>query len=306
MPATPPEHAGDSAAADTSRIHDIGYRHYDGERLGRAYIRRSLFTQSLRGAYGLGRSAKSKVLPAMLLAAMCLPAAIIVAVTVYAKLRALPMQYTRYAIVLQAVIGLYLAAQAPQAVSRDLRFRTVPLYFSRPMERLDYVAAKFAAMAAALFVLTGTPLLILYVGALLAKLDFTTQSADFGKALLAAALLSLLLGGIGLVIAALTPRRGFGVAAVIAVLTLSYGAVSTVQAVAWGRGHTGVIGWLGLFSPITLIDGVQTWWLGASSSFVGGYGPPSAVAGVAYLIVVLALICGCFALLMRRYRKAGL
>ena len=128
MPATPPEHAGDSAEADTSRIHDIGYRHYDGERLGRAYIRRSLFTQSLRGAYGLGRSAKSKVLPAMLLAAMCLPAAIIVAVTVYAKLRALPMQYTRYAIVLQAVIGLYLAAQAPQAVSRQM---FVVGYFTR-------------------------------------------------------------------------------------------------------------------------------------------------------------------------------
>lgn len=287
-------------------LYDIGYRHYDGERLGRSYIRRALFSQSLRGAYGLGRSGKSKVLPMILFAAMCLPALILDAVTVYAHLHKPPVDYTRYAIYLQAVIGLFLAAQAPQAVSRDLRFKTVPLYFSRPLERIDYVAAKFAAMASALFLLTGIPLVVLYAGALLAKLDFWTQTAGFGKGLLSVALLSLLFGGIGLVLAALTPRRGFGVAAVIAVLVISYGAVSTLQGIAYSRGNDTVTGWLGLFSPVTLIDGVQTWWLGASSSFVGGYGPPDAVAGTVYLLVVLGLIAGTFALLMRRYRKVGL
>ncbi|MBV9022477.1 MAG: ABC transporter permease [Streptomycetaceae bacterium] len=291
---------------DASRIHDIGYRHYGGVRLARGYVRRSLYIQSLRGAYGLGRSAKSKILPMILFAVMCLPASIIVAVTVYTHLSKLPLEYTRYAIDLQTVIGLFTAAQAPQAVSRDLRFKTVPLYFCRPMERIDYVIAKYGAMASALFILTGVPLVILYVGALLAKLDLATQTAGFGKGLLAAALLSLLFGGIGLVIAALTPRRGFGVAAVIAVLILSYATVSSVQAVAYGQGHTGAISWLGLFSPITLIDGVQSWWLGATSSFVSGYGPPNAAVGVLYLLVVLGLIAGSFALLMRRYRKVGL
>ncbi|WP_208542995.1 hypothetical protein [Nocardioides euryhalodurans] len=33
----------------TGAIHDIGYRHYDGPRLGAAYIRRSLFVDTLRG-----------------------------------------------------------------------------------------------------------------------------------------------------------------------------------------------------------------------------------------------------------------
>ncbi|AEW95567.1 MULTISPECIES: ABC transporter permease subunit [Streptomycetaceae] len=289
-----------------SRIHDIGYRHYDGERLGRSYVRRSLFTQSLRGAYGLGRSAKSKVLPMILFAVMCAPALVIDAVAIYTHMTKLPIQYTSYPIYLQAVIGLYLAAQAPQSVSRDLRFKTVPLYFSRPMERVDYVVAKFGAMASALFLLTGVPLLILYIGALLGKLDFGAQTAGFGKGLLGVALLSLLFGGIGLVLAALTPRRGFGVAAVIAVLTISYGAVSSIQGVAFEQGNHAVIGWLGLFSPITLIGGVQSWWLGAQSEFVGGQGPGSALAGTVYLLVVLGLIAGSFALLMRRYRKVGL
>lgn len=296
----PPAHAGEQ-----TQIHNIGYRNYDGPRLGRAYARRSLFSQSLRGAYGLGRSAKSKVLPMILFAVMCVPAAIMVAVAVTTKANDLPLDYTRYAIVLQAVISLYLAAQAPQTVSRDLRFKTVPLYFSRPIEHSDYVRAKFAAMASALFVLTAAPLLVLYVGALLAKLDFADQTKGFAQGLVSVALLSLLFAGIALVVSAITPRRGFGIAAVIAVLTISYGAVSTVQAIAYEQGSTDAIAWLGLFSPITLIDGVQTAFLGATSAFPGGEGP-STGTGVIYVIVVLALIAGCYGAMMRRYRKVGL
>ncbi|SDK80509.1 ABC transporter permease subunit [Streptomyces indicus] len=288
-----------------TQIHNIGYRKYDGQRLGRAYARRSLYSQSLRGAYGLGRSAKSKVTPMILFAVMCVPAAIIVAVAVATNATKLPIEYTRYAIVTQAIIGLYLAAQAPQSVSRDLRFKTVPLYFSRPIERVDYVVAKFAAMATALFILTGAPVIVLYVGSLLAKMDFTTQTKGFAQGMVSVLLLSLLFAGIGLVMAALTPRRGFGVAAVIAVLTISFGAVSTVQAIADAQGSTGAVEWLGLFSPITLIDGVQTAFLGAGSSFPGAHGPGAGL-GLVYLLVVLALIAGSYGALMRRYRKAGL
>ncbi|MET7840570.1 ABC transporter permease subunit [Streptomyces sp. NPDC005356] len=292
-------------AGEQTRIHNIGYRHYDGPRLGRAYARRSLFSQSLRGAYGLGRSAKSKVLPMLLFVVMCVPALIMVAVAVTTKMKDLPVDYTRYAILLQAVIGLYLASQAPQSVSRDLRFKTVPLYFSRPIERGDYVLAKFAAMTSALFALTAAPLIVLYVGALLAKLDFAEQTKGFAQGLVSVALLSLLFAGIGLVVSAVTPRRGFGIAAVIAVMTISYGAVSTVQAIADSQDNGGAITWLGLFSPVTLIDGVQTAFLGATSAFPGGHGP-STGQGVVYLLVVLGLIAGCYGLLMRRYRKVGL
>ncbi|MET8134812.1 MULTISPECIES: ABC transporter permease subunit [unclassified Streptomyces] len=290
---------------EQTRIHNIGYRNYDGPRLGRAYARRSLYSQSLRGAYGLGRSVKSKVLPMLLFVVMCVPALIMVAVAVATKAKDLPVDYTRYAVIMQAVIGLYVASQGPQAVSRDLRFKTVPLYFSRPIETSDYVRAKYAALASALFILTAAPLIVLYVGALLAKLDFSDQSKGFGQGLLSVALLSLLFAGIGLVISAITPRRGFGIAAVIAALTISYGAVSTVQAIAFERSSGGAVPWLGLFSPITLIDGVQTAFLGASSAFPGEVGPSSG-QGVVYLVVVLGLIAGCYGLLMRRYRKVGL
>ncbi|MFI9546818.1 ABC transporter permease [Streptomyces sp. NPDC052016] len=299
------EHSVTTPSGDQTRIHNIGYRNYDGPRLGRSYARRSLYSQSLRGAYGLGRSVKSKVLPMLLFVVMCVPAAIMVAVAVATKAGKLPVDYTEYALFMQAVISLYVASQAPQSVSRDLRFKTVPLYFSRPIETADYVRAKFAALASALFLLTAAPLLVLYVGALLAKLDFADQTKGFAQGLVSVTLLSLLLAGLGLVIAAVTPRRGFGIAAVIAVLTISYGAVSTLQAIADAQGSTSAIPWIGLFSPITLIDGLQTAFLGATSAFPGGVGP-SHGEGVVYVLVALGLIAASYGLLMRRYRKVGL
>ncbi|MFF8906009.1 ABC transporter permease [Streptomyces olivaceoviridis] len=297
--------ASAATPGDQTRIHNIGYRNYDGPRLGRSYATRSLYSQSLRGAYGLGRSVKSKVLPMLLFVVMCVPAAIMVAVAVATKARELPVDYTRYAIIMQAVISLYVASQAPQSVSRDLRFKTVPLYFSRPIETADYVRAKYAALASALFVLTAAPLIVLYVGALLAKLDFADQTKGFAQGLVSVALLSLLFAGIGLVIASVTPRRGFGIAAVIAVLTISYGAVSTLQAIADAQNSTGAIPWIGLFSPVTLIDGVQSAFLGASSASPGAAGPGSG-EGVVYVLVVLGLIAASYGLLMRRYKKVGL
>ncbi|MEV7519037.1 ABC transporter permease [Streptomyces sp. NPDC091371] len=294
------------APETSTQIHNIGYRSYDGPRLGRAYARKSLFSQSLRGAYGLGRSAKSKVLPMILFAVMCVPALIIVAVAIAIPGSTdLPIKYTTYAVTTQVIVYLFLASQAPQSVSRDLRFKTVPLYFSRPIERVDYVVAKYAAMASALFILTATPLLIMWIGSLLAKFDFADQTKGFGQGLVSVLLLSLLFAGLGLVMAALTPRRGFGVAAVIALLLIPYGAVTAVQGVAVATENTGAIEWMGLFSPITLIDGLQTAFLGASSAFPEGYGP-SAGVGIAYLLVVLGLIAGSYAALMARYRKAGL
>ncbi|WP_236241999.1 ABC transporter permease [Streptomyces sp. CC228A] len=296
---------GGQQPASQTRIHNIGYRNYAGARLGRSYARRSLYAQSLRGAYGLGRSAKSKVLPMILFGIMCVPALIIVAVAVTTKMKDLPVEYTEYALIMQLVIALFVAAQAPQSVSRDLRFRTVPLYFSRPIEHTDYVVAKLGAMASALLLLTAAPLLVLYIGALLAKMDFAEQTGGFAQGMASVALLSLLFGGLSLVVAALTPRRGFGVAAIIAVLVISYGAVTTVQAIAWSTDHLDAVAWLGLLSPVTLIDGVQTAFLGAASAFPGGEGPGTGV-GAVYLLVVLALIAASYGILLRRYRKVGL
>jgi ABC-2 type transport system permease protein len=289
--------------SETGVIHDIGYRHYDGPRLGATYITRSLFVSSLRGAYGLGRSTKSKVMPMLLLAVIILPAFIIAAVVTLSNADELPLDYTQYASQLQLVIAIFVAGQAPQMVSRDLRFGVVALYFSRPLTRQAYVLAKYAAMAAALFALLAIPLVVLYVGALLDKLSFWEQTRDLAYGLVGAVLFALVLAGVGLVIAAFTPRRGIGVAAVVAVLVVAAGVAATLQGIARDQGNNTLAGYAGLISPFSLVDGVQVWAFGSEPA--SQQAPAGTTGGLVFLAVALAFIAGCFGLLLLRYRKVS-
>ena len=285
----------------TGVIHDIGYRHYDGERRGRSYIRRSLFVDSLKGAYGLGRSARYKVMPMILMAVMCLPAGVIVAITAVTSSKELVGDYTSYSLNLQMVILIFVAAQAPATASRDLRFGVMSLYFSRPLERVDYVSAKFAAMASALFVLTTVPLTIMFVGALVVGLSFTEQIPDFLRAVAGAALISLILGGIGLVIAAVTPRRGLAIAAIIAVLLVLAGVQGIVQEIAVFEGFDGAA-YLGLLAPFPLVQGVQSALLGASSPLPD---PPGVMGALVFTGTALLVIALSYVLLLWRYRSVA-
>jgi ABC-2 type transport system permease protein len=288
----PPETAAASDRAGV--IHDIGYRDYTGPRLGRGYATRSLFVYGLRGAYGLGRSAKSKVLPMLLLAGMAVPAVIVVATAVFGKSKTLPVDYAEYLSATNILTVIFLAAQAPVALSRDLRFMTVPLYFSRPLTRGDYVRAKAAAMAVALFALTALPVLILYVGALLAGMPFGHNTLHALYGLAAALLYAVLYAAVGLTIAATTPRRGFGVAAIIAVLTIS----SAVSGICVSLIDGDAANWAGMLSPNTLVVFLCNWLSG-----VEPYTPPGTVGVLAFIAEYLAITAACYGLLMRRYRK---
>lgn len=283
-------------------IHDIGYRRYEGPRLGAAYIERSLFVETLRGAFGLGRSARSKVMPFLLLAVMVLPAAVMGIVTGYFGFSSLPVRYTEYVIVVQVVVTIFLGSQSPAVMSRDLRFRVAALYFSRPLSRQQYVRAKYAGMSVALFVLTALPTTLLLAGALLAELPVGDQLPDYLRALAGCALYAVVLAGVGLVVAAMTPRRGLGVAAVVGTLLVLSGLQATVRAMAEEFGNRTFSGYAGLISPYTLVDGVVTGVLGAEASV--GQGPPGAVGAAVFAAVAVLLVTGCYLALLARYRKA--
>lgn len=284
-------------------IHDIGYRHHTGPRLGRRYIRRSLFVESARAAYGLGRTARARIVPMLLLAAMCLPAIVLVAGTVVTGADELIGDYTAYLLNTQIVVAIFVAAQAPANVSRDLRFGVTSLYFARPLERIDYVTAKFAAMTTAVFVLIATPLTILLLGALVAELPLSEQLPDYLRSLGGALLAALLLAGISLVIAAVTPRRGIGIAAIITVLLVLAGVQGATQVIASEQGADVLAGYLGLLSPFTLVDGVQSQLLGAET--VLPVPPHGAAGGAIFAAVTLALILASFAALAWRYRRVS-
>jgi ABC-2 type transport system permease protein len=291
-----------SSPARAGAIHDIGYRRYDGPRLGASYIRRSLFVETLRGAFGLGRSARSKVMPFLLLGVMALPAAVVGIVTSYLKLSSLPLGYTEYVFTLQIAITVFLGSQSPAVMSRDLRFRVAPLYFSRPLSRRQYVQAKYAGMASAMFVLMGLPITLLLAGALLAELPLGDQLPDYLRAMAGAAVAALVLAGIGLTVAAMTPRRGLGVAAVVGVLLVLSGLQATVRAMAEEFGNDTFAGYTGLLSPYSLVDGVMAGPFGAQS--VMATPPHGVLMSTIFCLVAVAIVVGCYAALVARYRKA--
>jgi ABC-2 type transport system permease protein len=288
------------SAREAGAIHDIGYRRYDGPRLGPSYIVRSLALSSLRGAFGLGRSARSKVMPLLLLAVMVAPALIVGAIVILSGSDEMPFQYTSYAIHLSAVVVLFLAAQSPQLVSRDLRFRVVALYFSRPLSRRMFVEAKLAAMATAMFGLIATPLVVLYAAALLGGLAFWDNTQGFLAGVAGAVVYAVTLASVGLLIAAWTPRRGIGVAAIVTVLLVLSGVSAIVAGIANDQGNDTLAGWAGLISPYTMVDGVQVWALDADSSTVTV--PPGSAGGPVFAVATLALVGICYLLLLRRYR----
>ena len=291
-----------TAAGPAGQIHDIGYRHYDGPRLGAAYVARSLYVDTLRGTFGLGRAARSKIMPFLLGALMVLPAVAMGIVTGYFKLPTLPLGYTSYAFTMQVVITIFVGAQAPAAMSRDLRFRVAALYFSRPLSRRQYVQAKYAGMASGLFILVGLPITLLFIGALLADLPFDEQWKDYLRAMGGALVLALVLAGIALVVASLTPRRGLGVAAVVGVLLVTSGIQATVRAMAEEFGNDTFAGYAGLISPFTLMDGVMTGLFGAES--VMATPPEGTLMTTVYCAVAVLIVVGSYAALVRRYAKA--
>jgi ABC-2 type transport system permease protein len=307
-----PAGAGAAARAEADRgvIHDIGYRHYDGVRQGRRWIGRSLYVDTARGAYGMGRSARTKILPFLLLAVMCLPAIVMVGFTLASGAPDLPADYATYAFTLQVVIVVYVGAQAPVAVSRDLRFGTVTLYFSRPLRRGDYVVARWLGLTTALVVLCALPLTLLLAGAMLARLPFGSNAREYLVALAGVVLLAALLASVSLLIASLTPRRGFGVAAVVAVLLVVAGVQTALMGLGLGEGIDALATYSGLLSPFTLVDGVQAALLHAPSALPREpgvlAGPTTTAEGLVYAATALGVVAAGVALLLVRYRRVAI
>src|ERR1700722_3243826 len=208
----------------TGVIHDLGYRRYDGPRLGRASIVSALTWHSFRSAWGIGRGVKAKIIPILALVAICLPA--LVNAFAVARGNARLFGYDVYTPQFRViVVTIFLAAQAPELVSRDLRSRVQPLYFSGPLREDDYPLAKYLALTGALLVLLELPLLILYVGTI-ASAKNSTAVWDETKALIPGLAMGLvwavLMAAIGLVLASLTGRRAYATGIVAITCFLSW------------------------------------------------------------------------------------
>src|SRR5216683_2590277 len=104
---------GPGAGAGGGVIHDIGYQTYDGPRFGRGKIALALCWHSLRSAFGIGRGPKAKIVPVINAVIMAL-----------GRSHTRVVNYDTYVGTLRVlVLLLFMAAQAPELVARDLRSR---------------------------------------------------------------------------------------------------------------------------------------------------------------------------------------
>ena len=309
-PAAPPPAtqlaAPSPAAPPTDVIHDIGYRHDDGVRLGRGWIVRSLLLDTVRGVFGLGRPARAKVMPWIIVAILAVPAVVIGLVVLITGGKQLPVSYTQYLSQFWLPLSLFVAGAAPYAVSRDLRYGVMPLYLSRPMRRTDYVLARYGGLAIALFAVMVIPQTLLMIAALLAKLPVKDQIVGWAGGLFASLLLAVLLAALGLVVAAATPRRGIGVAAIITLLVVVAGVSVVLSGLASEKGSDNLAALAGVLDPFRLVDGLAVLVLGVTPA-LGQFAPFTNSQAVPFVLVYLAVVAACGGLVLRRYRKgAGL
>jgi ABC-2 type transport system permease protein len=203
--------------AAAGAIYDIGYRSYEGARLGRGYAFRTLYVHSLRSAFGLGRGGRALVIPWALFAFICFPATVTVMVAgLSGGMMSKLIDYHEIFGYVSWLLALFCAAQAPELVSRDQQNRVLPLYFSRALRKTDYALAKLLAMWTAVFILVFTPLLIMLVGRLGLPADFgaafKTESKNFLPLLGTPLVGALVVGTIALGLASLVARRGIATA----------------------------------------------------------------------------------------------
>lgn len=236
-------------------IYDLGYRNYSGRRLGRGYAILSLYLSSLRGTFGLGRGAWSKVFPMGLTVVAFLPAIVQLGVGAIVSDNIEIIRAEDYYGYIGVILVLFCAATAPDIVSRDQRTRTLSLYFSRALLRSDYALAKYAALTTALLVLTLGPQLLLYIGNALAVNSFSGYLEDewdqAAPIVLSALALSAFMAAVIAAIAAQSPRRAYTTVAIIATVLVT----SLVAGIMGEVASTWVTRGAVLMSPLELGQG---------------------------------------------------
>jgi ABC-2 type transport system permease protein len=290
---------------DAGAVYDRGYRPYEGPRGGRGAATLALYKGSMRRALGIRRSWRQKVAPFTLLAIVTIPAIVNVGLGYVTRDKFLNQRfeivtYRGYVGVSSALL-LFVALVAPDVMCPDRRQHVLPLMFARPITGIDYVIAKFGAIATILFAFSFLPQVVLFVGNMLVSdsaLDYFTGHLDvLWKVPLAVALLAVYYAMLGVAISSLTDRRIVAGASIIGLfLVTSITSATLVGDVEFNGG-----------SPAALINVLRMPLYLRDLVFLGHIDDPSPLAGVnagglfAVLIYLSVLVLG-GVVLLRRYR----
>jgi ABC-2 type transport system permease protein len=279
-------------------IYDIGYRGYDGPRLGRRHAAATLVRYSTRSVFGLGRGGRAMIMPVICLGAPVLFALVLIVFKAFAArtpIADVPLIPGHDAMFpnLSVFTVLFVAAQAPELLGRDRRYRVLTLYFSRALRRTDYALAKLAAMCIGVLAILLIPQLLLAAGTVLLDPDIGRalgkEAADMPPIVGSSIVIAATTSAVAMTVASLTPRRAFATAAIFGVFIIPGIVAAIVVALELGDPS----GWIVLLDIGSLIDGVNAWFfgIGPSGEAARGSGVPAAVLALgAVTLAVVATI----------------
>ena len=148
----------------STEIFDRGYRKFEGERSGVSGAIRSLAWQTTRSILGLGRKARHKIFPILVIAIAFLPAIIFVGVAALVPVDLfsedeIRPEFWELAKISGFAMVLFCAMVVPEALVRDRRDGLFSLYLSTPLTKTTYLASKVLAVMATLAIVTAGPAL---------------------------------------------------------------------------------------------------------------------------------------------------
>ena len=217
------------AAEGSAQILDRGYRKFEGTRLGVWGAVRSTAWHTTRSVLGLGRKARHKIAPALVIVVAMLPAVVFVGAAVLLGgdefindfLIGIVPAYSELARQSIAAMVLFTGLVAPEALVRDRRDGMLSLYLSTPLTRRTYIGAKVLSVSGLMALIVLVPTLVYLVGMTFASLGPDGVSdwlIVLVRVLVSGTLASIIYALISMAAASLTDRRAFASLAVVLVM----------------------------------------------------------------------------------------
>jgi ABC-2 type transport system permease protein len=277
-------------------IYDLGYKHYDGKRLGRTHAIQALIVYSIKRGLGIKKKWTAKLIPFALYMIAFVPAFIVAGIKAFIPSDDFTYTYHDLNDFIFLTLFIFAAALGPEMLSDDRRENVLGLYFSRAITRLDYLLAKISAMGILLGTIAfGPPLLLFVANVLLADNPisyFFDHVGDLARIAAYGVLASAYLGAISLAIAAYTNRKGVAGAIFIGGIFIITGIANAL----YNALDSGIGDYMILLAPGDLVIAISGWVWGESTDLSN-----ASLSGYWYGLAVVATVALSALIMYRRY-----
>ena len=292
---------------DTGAVYDLGYKPYEGERLGRRGARRTIFWDGVRRVLGIRRKARRKVLPWLLVTIAMLPPIAFVGISFFIPIDqsdviSTAQQHSDFMGLGGTIVMLFAALAAPELLIPDRKDGVLEMLASRPITPSDYIITRFFSLVAVVGTFLLIPQFVLYIGMAATLGDGFVQglvdnAGNIPRILAAASVYVIAFVPLGFVVASVANRKAIASAVYLAIMISLTGFAEALVREATVTGGR----WMALIAPISTADAANAWIFGQEDAnsllAVADFHP---FAGLVALILI-GVAASAFAL--ARYRR---